>query len=165
MELTIRHFRQSLICLFSLIPIFSYCEIVFDVSQVHEIPRSETEALLSIYESLNGDNWKCKRNWLGRPHPSIGELISLKSNNLSENNFSGTIPTEIANHKEINRINHSNNQFDGSIPLGITNLENLNYLNLSGNTLSLILPKEIFQMKNLRAIIRTNDRLPETNIN
>ncbi|MEN8221295.1 MAG: hypothetical protein ABFS56_34085 [Pseudomonadota bacterium] len=50
-----------------------------DCGQVTEIPSTECEALVVLYNSTNGDNWRNNGGWLGTNMPcSWGNAIKLR---------------------------------------------------------------------------------------
>ncbi|CAN6173385.1 unnamed protein product [Urochloa humidicola] len=59
---------------------------------------------------------------------------------LSNNNFSGTIPTEIGQMKMLVYLNFSSNSLSGEIPQEICNLTSLQVLDFSNNQLTGALP-------------------------
>jgi len=64
----------------------------------------------------------------------IGQLKNLRTLNASNNNFTG-IPAEIGQLSNLEIINFSNNQLTG-LPNELGNLTNLQILDLSGNKVS-----------------------------
>ncbi|MFS7981849.1 putative protein kinase RLK-Pelle-LRR-VII-2 family [Helianthus anomalus] len=61
-------------------------------------------------------------------------LVSLKTLNLSNNNFSDIIPTNICNFGSLEKLDLSVNNFNGSLPKGFaTAFPSLKRLNLAGN--------------------------------
>ncbi|XP_020203844.1 receptor-like protein EIX2 [Cajanus cajan] len=62
-------------------------------------------------------------------------LIGLNSLNLSHNELTGTIPNEIGNMKNLESLDFSTNQLWGEIPQSLSNLSFLGFLNLSFNNL------------------------------
>tara|TARA_B100001250_G_C19747212_1_gene765921 strand:+ start:311 stop:1210 length:900 start_codon:yes stop_codon:yes gene_type:complete len=73
----------------------------------------------------------------------IGNLTNLERLYLNENQLTGEIPSEIGNLTNLTSINLSVNSLTGSIPNEIGSLTNLSYLNLSQNQLSGFIPNEI----------------------
>lgn len=64
----------------------------------------------------------------------VGQLKKLKVLNLSDNNFTG-VPAEVGQLSELEILNLSNNQLTG-LPNELGNLSNLKLLNVSGNSYS-----------------------------
>nr|GLL23765.1 receptor like protein 30-like isoform X2 [Ipomoea trifida] len=76
--------------------------------------------------------------------PNLSHLV------LSNNSFSGSIPSAIANLSKLTFLDLSQNYFESSIPLGITKLTRLRYLNLDGNNLNGTIPNQISRLHNLQ---------------
>jgi hypothetical protein len=68
---------------------------------------------------------------------------------LDENQLAGTIPSEISNLTNLERLYLHNNQLTGSIPPEIGNLTNLERLSLHVNQLSGEIPEGICELTNL----------------
>ncbi|KAL8555162.1 hypothetical protein ACS0TY_003099 [Phlomoides rotata] len=62
---------------------------------------------------------------------------------LSQNQFSGDIPSLIDGCQEIEVLNLSSNMFSGSIPQSLGNIRGLRILNLSENNLSGLIPNSL----------------------
>ncbi|KAJ6775619.1 RECEPTOR-LIKE PROTEIN 14 [Salix purpurea] len=62
--------------------------------------------------------------------------IYLVSLDISDNQFSGTLPTRMGNFSNLRAIDLSRNHFDGPLPRDLCKLDNLEYLDLSENNLS-----------------------------
>ncbi|CAL5004957.1 unnamed protein product [Urochloa decumbens] len=73
----------------------------------------------------------------------IGFLSALYSLNLSRNHIGGSIPDEIGNLRNLESLDLSWNDLSGSIPQSLASLTSLGYLNLSYNDLSGKIPSEI----------------------
>ncbi|KAL6203847.1 hypothetical protein ACLB2K_027546 [Fragaria x ananassa] len=65
----------------------------------------------------------------------------LQSLELNNNNFTGDIPTQISNLKELNVLQLSKNHLSGKIPSSLTSLNFLSNLNVSYNNLEGQIPK------------------------
>ncbi|NUM44874.1 MAG: hypothetical protein HUU38_09205 [Anaerolineales bacterium] len=126
----------------------------FDCSVVSEIPQTECEALVSIYNSTGGANWNVNTGWLVTSMPCAwvhvvcedGHVIWL---NLLSNNLSGSIPSELSNLTHLDILQLSNNQLTGSIPPEIGDLTNLTRLFILYNQLSGNIPSQIGNLTNL----------------
>ncbi|CAA0829872.1 Leucine-rich repeat receptor-like tyrosine-protein kinase PXC3 [Striga hermonthica] len=92
----------------------------------------------------------------------ISQLKSLKSLDLSFNNFNGLIPPALAELSELEFLDLSFNSFDGPIPLEFSKLKNLRALNLSGNFLTGDIPKELESLKKLESLQLFTNRLNAT---
>ncbi|KAG5244655.1 receptor protein [Salix suchowensis] len=62
--------------------------------------------------------------------------IDLAALDISDNQFSGILPTRMGNFSNLKVIDLSRNQFDGPLPRDFCKLDNLAYLDLSENNLS-----------------------------
>ncbi|KAF9681467.1 hypothetical protein SADUNF_Sadunf05G0004500 [Salix dunnii] len=67
-------------------------------------------------------------------HPTNG--IYLAALDISNNQFSGILPTRMGNFSHLKAIDLSRNNFDGPLPRDFCKLDNLQYLDLSENNLS-----------------------------
>ncbi|KAJ1277151.1 hypothetical protein BS78_05G272600 [Paspalum vaginatum] len=80
---------------------------------------------------------------------SFTMLQGLMWLDVSNNNLSGPIPTQIGMLRSIQRLNLHGNKFTGSIPESTGNLSLLEGLDLSGNKLSSSIPPSVFQLEKL----------------
>ena len=78
---------------------------------------------------------------------------------LSNNEFTGGIPSEIGNLTNLNYLYLNSNQLTGEIPSEIGNLVNLERLHLFGNQLTGEIPSEIGNLSNLEFITLGNNQL------
>nr|GMD17200.1 MDIS1-interacting receptor like kinase 2-like [Ipomoea batatas] len=85
-------------------------------------------------------------NQFSGPLPSnIGKLSNLKYIDLSDNYLNGSIPESLFNRLEkLEYLYLSDNQFSGPLPSNIGKLSNLKYLDLSGNNLNGSIPESLF---------------------
>ena len=146
-------------------------------------------ALIALYESTDGPNWKQNENWLsdapladwfgvstdaegrvtqlalvdnglrGTIPPQVGNLKALRSLWLYSNELSGSIPPEIGNLLELQRLGLSSNDLDGSIPPEIGRLTELITLWLQYNDLSGPVPSELGNLAGLETAWLYNNRL------
>ncbi|KAL6661908.1 hypothetical protein ACP70R_001292 [Stipagrostis hirtigluma subsp. patula] len=72
----------------------------------------------------------------------IGLLSALHLLNLSRNCIRGNIPDELGNMTSLESLDLSWNDLSGTIPLSLTSMESLSCLNLSYNDLSGMIPRE-----------------------
>jgi len=125
-------------------------------TQVTEIPQSECEALVALYNSTNGLNWSDSpaNNWNMTNEPCSWEGVHCDCNweswnqenehyndchiidiNRWNSNLIGTLPYLSALSK-LQRIDLSANQLSGEILPSLSTLGNLSYLRLWGNCLT-----------------------------
>lgn len=152
----------------------------FSCDTVSEIPQSECDALVAIYENTRGDDyWINNNGWLetntpcswrgvtcaeghvssmylsgnglyGQIPPEIGDLSQLKGLNLALNQLRGEIPPEIGNLSQLRSLNFAGNQLSGEIPNEIGNLTTLTRLSLGSNSLEGDIPAELGSLSNLK---------------
>ena len=121
---------------------------------VKEIPTLECEALVALFNTSGGPNWDLNSGWLVTKAPcswygvtcDAGHVAQL---DLSFNDLSGSIPTELGNMPNLTDLSLSANQLSGSIPAELGNLSNLLTLELDGNELSGSMPAELGNLSNL----------------
>ncbi|WP_223788748.1 fibronectin type III domain-containing protein [Marinicella meishanensis] len=153
------------------------------------IPQNQRDALVTLYESTQGDQWHENLNWLngdpcddqwfglicsnnklvelrlsgnnlsGEIPPAIGELTDLTLLAMGENPLRGTIPDEIGNLSNLFNIFLHDTQISGRIPDSIGNLGLLRALYLYNNQLSGNIPTAISQIAGLNILVLTSNQL------
>jgi Leucine-rich repeat (LRR) protein len=130
----------------------------FSCSQVTEIPSTECEALVALYNSTDGDNWTNNSGWLETNTPCSWYKVTCSSGHVSEidlgwngysNNLTGSIPSELGNLSNLRALSLWGNSLTGSIPSELGNLSYLWHLNLGGNSLTGSIPSELGNLSNL----------------
>lgn len=130
-----------------------------------DIPQSEKNALLALYDSTNGKNWTKNTGWdFNTPVTSWngrtgagwygvtvtnGHVISLS---LRSNKLNGRIPVEIMQLKDLITLDLYSTGLIGNIPSEIGLLRNLEIINLANNLLTGNIPPEIGQLINLKSL-------------
>lgn len=157
-------------------------------STVEEIPQAECEALVALYNSTDGPNWRLSTDWLdtntpcswygvqcrgghvaylglfsnrlrGFIPPQLGDLTNLESLILHDNQLSGGIPPELGNLTNLIHLRLFNNQLSGPIPPQLGNLRSLAHLVLKSNRLSGPIPSELGNLNNLRVLYLSCNKL------
>ncbi|GAB4159803.1 MAG: hypothetical protein Tsb0033_14840 [Winogradskyella sp.] len=130
----------------------------FSFSEVSDVPQSEREALVDLYNSTNGANWTNNTNWtssspvstwFGVTTTNIAGTEHVTQINLSQNNLTGTLPISIGNLTSLNWLQLNTNNISGTIPATIANLQELNLLLLAVNNLSGGIPSVLGTMSSL----------------
>ena len=112
-----------------LIAMVLVCALIVGMESSHAFASSliaptitDREALVSLYQATNGVNWLKSDNWLtnvpldawhGVTTDSSGRVIAL---DLSENELSGSIPSELGEFTELKELHLEENELSGSIP-------------------------------------------------
>jgi len=85
--------------LLALVLISPLAQAATDCAAVTEIPSTECEVLVTLYNTTDGDNWKDNTGWNVTNTPCdwygvecAGHVFTLK---LSSNQLSGSIPPEL----------------------------------------------------------------------
>ncbi|KAK2639616.1 hypothetical protein Ddye_027411 [Dipteronia dyeriana] len=103
-----------------------------DASLVIKGKAVEYNTILKLVRSID----LSENNFSGEIPTEITNLGALQSLNLSHNFLIGRIPENIGAMISLESIDFSGNQFSGKIPQSISNLTFLNHLNLSDNKLT-----------------------------
>ncbi|GKD70854.1 MDIS1-interacting receptor like kinase 2-like protein, partial [Tanacetum coccineum] len=82
-------------------------------------------------------------------HLSLTNLTKLVELDLSGNNFTSTIPSQIGNLKNLLHLDLSHNNFIGPIPSFLGSMFDLAHLNLGTNKLNGSIPQELSNLQNL----------------
>ena len=123
------------ILLFMLIPV---AQAATDCSVVTEIPVTECEALVDLYHSTDGENWRSNLGWNTDNTPCSWRGVTCSAGNVTKLNLhynllSGNIPESLGNLNNLIDLRLTSNQLTGYIPTSFENLHNLHVLWLSGN--------------------------------
>jgi len=135
-----------------------------DCASVTEIPQAECEALVALSNSTDGPNWWPNGGWNKTSTPcnwhgvvcGDGHVTAL---DLSRNQLSGTIPSELGNLSHLTALNLDLNSLSGSIPSELGNLSHLTALSLSLNSLSGSIPSELGNLSYLEWLFLSENQL------
>ncbi len=131
------------------------------------VDPAERDALVALYRSTGGDNWTERTNWLTDKHVSTWHgVIAFDGRvsvvNLSENNLTGEIPTELGGLSHLRRLYLQRNGLSGPIPPELGNLTRNEVLFLHRNALSGTIPAELGNLSNLRWLALNANQLSGT---
>jgi hypothetical protein len=149
------------ILLFALTP-FSWGAT--DCNAVTEIPKTECQALLELYNSTDGPNWLNRSGWNDNDMPcswfgiicNNGRVANL---NLGENGLNGTLPNSLGNLSNLTHLNLSPNNITGSIPESLGNLSNLTVLHLYSNNITGSIPESLGNLSNLTQLSLSSNNI------
>ena len=136
----------------------------FSCASVTDVPVTECEALVALYQSTNGAGWYHNDNWLVSSTVDSWYGITISSGHvdkigLGNNNLSGSIPLQLGNLSNLTYLYLYDNQLSGSIPLQLGNLSNLQELHLWGNQLSGSIPAALGNLSNLFVLDLSDNQL------
>ena len=126
---------------------------------------SDRAALVALYHATDGDNWTYNTNWLtdapldewyGVDERNDGRIVEIE---LGRNQLAGSIPPELGNLEELERLYLAHNQLTGEIPPELGNLTNLIELALDHNQLTGEIPPELGNLINLYGLFLNHNRL------
>ena len=121
--------------------------------------ETDRAALVALYDSTGGDNWRGNTNW--KSDKPLGEWYGITTNEDGRvesidfnhhNGLTGSIPPDIGDLVYLRKINLEGNDLTGSIPFEIENLIHLEILNLRFNELTGPIPPGIVNLVNLKEI-------------
>ena len=115
---------------------------------------ADRDALVALFNAMDGPNWNRSDNWLSEAPLSewygvttqAGRVVEL---DLSQNQLSGQIPSEIGRLTGLTELDLFGNQLTGEIPPAIGDLDNVTRLSLWANQLSGSIPSELGDMESL----------------
>ena len=122
-----------------------------------QVPSWEREALIALYNSTNGINWKVNTGWLGAAGTECnwygvncsslsGSVVKIT---LHDNALSGSIPSELGKLINLTHLFLNDNSLSGSIPVELGNLTKLTLLFLHNNSLTGSIPVELGNLTKL----------------
>lgn len=107
---------------------------------------NDSLALVSLYNSTNGPEWTIDSNWLDTPIDQWHGIFTVDDRvhtiELSDNNLSGPLPSEIGNLTALSSLRMSSNEITGAIPPEIGACRELQQISLFVNRIT-SLPAEL----------------------
>ena len=103
------------------------------------IPNSERNALITIYNATNGENWNRTWDFQNDPRTWFGVVVkngTVTELNLSGNALIGNFPSNLTSFPKLTKLDLSNNQLSGDMAAGISSLSLLTKLDISNNRLT-----------------------------
>ena len=121
-------------------------------------PETDREALVALYNSTDGPNWRDNTNWLSDAPISEWRSVSTDSDgrvvtlHLHFRRLKGELPPELGNLSKLRSLRLGQNGLTGEIPPTLGNLANLETLQLEENSLSGRIPPELGNLANLKVL-------------
>ncbi|MEZ4708293.1 MAG: carboxypeptidase regulatory-like domain-containing protein [Caldilineaceae bacterium] len=133
-------------------------------ADVTEIPATECNALVDLFNSTNGLGWTNSTGWLKTNTPCNWYGVSCALGHVSElylleNNLNGTIPSSLDQLSELRVLHFADNVLSSSLPLEIGGLSNLEEIHLGNNQLSGPLPASLGNLSKLRKLWIFNNQI------
>jgi len=126
------------------------------------VSDKEKDALLQLYHSTNGSNWKIKwdlslsvATWYGVTTEK-GKVVGL---NLSNNNLEGELPAALCTLVNLVEVDLHKNKLKGELPPDIGKLNQLKVLSLFENEIQGQLPVSIYKIAALRVLLLNSNKL------
>lgn len=146
------------------VPVPSFALLTYDCLVQAGIPATECQALVSLYESTNGDAWVRNQGWLSAANPCDWHGVtclggSVARLELQNNALSGPIPPELEGLGGLEVLDLFGNRLTGSIPPQMGNLSSLEVLNLTYNQITGPLPSALGDLGNLRVLFAFGNQL------
>lgn len=127
--------------------------------------KTDSLALVDLYNSTNGANWNNKTNWLTKqPICNWNGITEDKSGKVTaitfySNSLSGNLPASLGNLTSLITLNLAANGLTGSIPSSFGNLTKLQTLGLEFNSnLGGTLPSSLGNLTSLQTLLLQQDQ-------
>ncbi|MBE2223295.1 MAG: hypothetical protein IAF02_17275 [Anaerolineae bacterium] len=127
----------------------------FTCDTVSEIPVSECQALVALYNATAGPNWQANDGWLQTATPCSWAGVGCVDNHVNtlelvNNNLQGQLPAALADLTALARLHLRQNQLEGEIPFALGELSGLSAIDLTFNQLTGTIPSALFQVPDHR---------------
>ena len=93
-----------------------------------------------------------QNSFTGSLPADVGQLKNLNELLVSDNHLSGEIPTELGSCLVLGYLDMARNSFQGNIPLSLSSLRGIQFLDLSCNNLSGTIPNELQNLSILQSL-------------
>eukprot|EP00750_Incisomonas_marina_P003842 INCI13419.1.p1 GENE.INCI13419.1~~INCI13419.1.p1 ORF type:complete len:1236 (+),score=245.68 INCI13419.1:428-3709(+) len=124
----------------------------------NKIPGRLPSALCTQLQGLT-QLWLNDNQFTGSIPTQIGELSSLQVLMLQNNRLSGPLPSDLGRLLQLSELNIETNALTGTLPTELGQLQQLRLLNLRGNRLSGGFPDELCGMAELQHLVLADNRL------
>jgi phosphodiesterase/alkaline phosphatase D-like protein/Leucine-rich repeat (LRR) protein len=135
------------------------CAPYTSCAAIQQIPATECDALVSLYNGTAGAGWQTKDNWLEVDTPCAWAGVTCNVDNthvsglgMAFNQLTGSIPSTLGSLTQLTNLDLSYNNLSGSIPPALGSLTQLTNLDLSGNSLSGSIPPALGSLTQLTSL-------------
>lgn len=167
-------------CIFWILATIFFGNHIINASSDNLITLKERNALISFYNSTNGDKWNNNNGWKVPPLEEDGfskrgsenkwngitikkpykiDEVHVTDIYLEDQNLTGSIPKEIGDLQYLISIRLNNNNITGELPFTLGNLKRLQVMEISGNDVTGVIPSAIGLMKSLLYLRLMNNKL------
>ncbi len=166
----VKRYRQVWLWLVLWVAFLPATQAATNCNVVTEIPVSECQSLLELYNSTNGPNWRNNTGWNQTNMPCswhgitcgaghVTEIHLSDDSNISDNIYGNGLTGQIPdlNLPSLTQLTLWENPLSGSIP-NFSNLPNLKGLTLSHNQLTGNIPN-FSNLPNLKFLVLESNRL------
>ncbi|MBS7252454.1 leucine-rich repeat domain-containing protein [Flavobacterium branchiicola] len=126
------------------------------------VSDKEKEALIKLYYTTNGANWKIKwdlsqsvSTWYG-VRAENGKVVAL---NLADNNLEGELPATFCDLVYLIEVDLHKNKLQGQLPEEIGKLSQLETLALFNNEIEGSLPASFYSITTLKVLLLNSNKL------
>ena len=139
-----------------------------DLDEVDLPICTDEDALIALYQATDGVNWVSNQNWLSNDPIGTWYGVITDENDrvieldLSDNELSSTIPSELGHLTYLEVLYLSENQLSGTIPPALGILSHLIELGLWSNELTGTIPPELGRLANLEVMYLGDNELSGT---
>jgi subtilisin family serine protease len=128
--------------------------IEFNCKNVADISKKECQALVALYDSTDGANWRDNTGWKVTNTPCNWYGVTCKNGSVEKlelysNNLNGSISKKFFKLKKLEILDLSYNEIDASILKNVKKLKNLETLWLNNCKLSGKIPNSLMKLKKL----------------
>jgi subtilisin family serine protease len=128
--------------------------IEFNCKNVTDISKKECQALVALYDSTDGANWRDNTGWKVTNTPCNWYGVTCKNGSVEKlelysNNLNGSISKKFFKLKKLEILDLSYNEIDASILKNVKKLKNLETLWLNNCKLSGKIPNSLMKLKKL----------------
>src|SRR5262249_43026734 len=115
--------KHLLLCL-----VFAFCTGTSIIVYAQAVNKQDSLALVDLYNSTNGPNWRKHTNWLTEKPVKTWYGITVTGTNVTSvlfynNNLKGNIPLSLSNLTNLTELVLTGSQLGGSIPSSLGNLK------------------------------------------